>query len=256
MTRLARSGASRHNDRPMAAADQAMNDDERRMHRLLAVLAHDLRNPLSPIFTAAELMRRSEMTPQRVESISGMLARQVGQLTRLIDELQQWALNEGGRLTLASGRMDLTAALRTAESEARAAVEARGAMLQALLPDEPLWVHGDSVRIAQAVSCVLHSAARHARNGSLIQLKLSIESSGALIVVVDDGEAIDAGLLAHAFDAFADETRAPARRPPKLGLGMSLARSIVERHGGRVEAHTTPDGTGAEVVLRLPRGPL
>jgi signal transduction histidine kinase/CheY-like chemotaxis protein len=224
---------------------------DRKKSEFLAVLSHELRNPLAPLRTGLALLDMQRGDLAGTAETRAMMERQVSQLARLIDDLLDVSRIDRGKLEMRQERLALEGVLKTAIDTARPNMAAKGHALRVTWPKAPLYVDGDPVRIAQVVSNLLNNAAKFTPAGGSIELTAGEVAGEALICVADNGIGIDPGQLEEVFDMFVqlDASHAAAGG---LGLGLTLARSIVERHGGRIEARSGGPGQGAEFIVRLP----
>jgi signal transduction histidine kinase/CheY-like chemotaxis protein len=218
--------------------------------RFLAVLSHELRNPLAPLRTGLWLLRVKNQDPA-VNETHDMMERQIAQMARLIDDLLDVSRIDRGKLELRAEHLALDALLRTAIDTARPNIDNQGHELVVRQPAEPLYVEGDLVRLAQVVSNLLNNAAKFTPPNGRIELSVHAEGKTVVVRVADNGIGIEAQRLPEVFEAFVqlDSSKPPAGG---LGLGLTLARSIVRRHGGDIEARSAGPGKGAEFLVRLP----
>jgi signal transduction histidine kinase len=233
--------------------EQQLREADRRKDDFLAMLAHELRNPLAPIRHGLELLQRRPDHPP-AETLA-MMQRQVTHLVRLVDDLLEVARISRGRIELQRARIDLRAPVRNALEAARPTIEAAAHALAVDLPQEPLHVNGDAVRLAQVVSNLLDNAAKYTEAGGRIALALRREGDEAVISVRDDGIGIPAALLPQVFDLFGKGEHASPRAQGGLGVGLGLARSLVQMHAGTIQALSDGPGQGSQVVIRLPLAP-
>ncbi|WP_437730869.1 PAS domain S-box protein [Sorangium sp. So ce1335] len=234
-------------------AEAALKEADRRKDEFLAMLAHELRNPLGPLRNAAEILRRSGLEQPWAAQACGVLERQVAHMARLVDDLLDVSRVARGRITLRRERCDLTQVLRHTAEDYRSTLEANGLALALEIPAEPLWVHADPTRLSQAISNVLHNANKFTDAGGRVTVSLAATPEGsAEIRVSDTGIGMDAAMLARAFDPFTQADRSLDRSRGGLGLGLALVRGLVEMHGGAVSAESAGIGRGTAVVVRLP----
>jgi PAS domain S-box-containing protein len=231
-------------------AEDALREADRRKDEFLAMLAHELRNPLAPIRNGLHLMRASAPGSEAAEQARAMMERQLAQLIRLVDDLLEVARISSGKIELKRTPMDLAAALASAVETSRPALEAARHRLDVNVPAAPLAVEGDLVRLAQVIANLLNNAAKYTDPGGRITLAARREGGEAVVSVRDNGSGIPAELLPRLFDMFAQADR--ARAQGGLGIGLALARRLVELHGGRIEARSDGPGQGAEFLVRLP----
>ena len=219
--------------------------------RFLAVLSHELRNPLAPLRTGLALLQLKPADPAMRETHQ-MMDRQIGQLSRLIDDLLDLSRIDRGKLEMRPQRVALGEVVRAGVDTARPNIDAKGHSLEVRYPAEPVYVEGDPVRLAQVVSNLLNNAAKFTPPNGHIDLAAYADDGLAVLRVADDGIGIPPDKLQAVFDMFVQLDSAHVAAGG-LGLGLTLARSIVERHGGTIEAASRGPGQGAEFVARLPR---
>ncbi|MBX3621044.1 MAG: response regulator [Rhizobacter sp.] len=234
------------------AAEMELQEAGRRKDEFLAMLSHELRNPLAPIRTALEVIRRVAPPDAKLNRAGDIMVRQVQQMTRLIDELLDVARISQGKIVLAREKVDLNAVITHSVETAQPLVDARGQVLQVVPLSEPVWLQGDFARLAQILSNLLNNASKYSERGTTITLHAGLDDGSAVIRVRDQGMGIDAQLLPHIFDLFTQGTRGLDRAQGGLGVGLTLARRLAEMHGGRLEATSDGPGHGSEFVLRLP----
>ncbi|HSW19816.1 MAG TPA: ATP-binding protein [Ramlibacter sp.] len=229
-----------------------LHDANRRKDEFLAMLAHELRNPLAPISTAAQILRIAPGDPARVQKSSELISRQVGHMTTLVDDLLDVSRVTRGLVRIEHAVVDLKQVVHSAMEQARPLVEARRHEVALRLTAAPACVDGDRVRLIQVVSNLLNNAAKYTPEGGLISVALQVEDGQACITVSDNGSGIEPALLPHVFDLFTQGKRTPDRAQGGLGLGLALVRSLVALHGGSVQAHSAGRGQGSSFELRLP----
>jgi PAS domain S-box-containing protein len=231
-------------------AEAAMREADRRKDEFLALLSHELRNPLAPILTAAELMqlRGDVATPRERE----VIIRQAHHLVRLVDDLLDVSRVARGKVTLAKRRLELAAVVFKAVESTAALLEHRRHDLDLSVPPEGLAVDGDEVRLTQVVSNLLTNAARYTPPGGHIALTAARDGGEVVLAVQDNGTGIDSTLLPHVFDMFVQGPRGADRSQGGLGLGLSLVRTLTELHGGTVTAQSEGPGHGSTFTVRLP----
>lgn len=234
------------------AAEMELQEAGRRKDEFLAMLSHELRNPLAPVRTALEVIRRLAPPDPKLNRASDIMVRQVQQMTRLIDELLDVARISQGKIVLAREKVDLNAVITHSVETAQPLVDARGQTLEVTPLAETMWLQGDFARLAQILSNLLNNASKYSERGTTISLKASVDGAGAVIRVRDQGIGIDPQLLPRIFDLFTQGARGLDRAQGGLGVGLTLARRLAEMHGGRLEAVSDGPGRGAEFSLRLP----
>ncbi|CAL1239987.1 response regulator [Candidatus Methylocalor cossyra] len=235
-------------------AEEGLRFAERQKSQFVAMLAHELRNPLAPIRNAVRALREPGLGCPDSSWAVDVIARQVAQLSRLLDDLLDVSRITHGTLALRRQPLDLAAVVAQAVETSRPLIDFRRHKLEVALPEGPLAIEGDGPRLVQVFSNLLNNAAKYTDIGGRIDLIVEAHPGEAVVRVRDDGRGIDAELLPHVFDVFAQDERSLDRTQGGLGLGLPLARRLVELHGGRVEAHSPGTGLGAEFVVRLPRG--
>jgi signal transduction histidine kinase/CheY-like chemotaxis protein len=231
-----------------ARARELQRADENKS-RFLAVLSHELRNPLAPLRTGVALLRKSPAGHDAQET-HDMMERQITQLARLIDDLLDVSRIDRGKLELRAERMPVDAVMRTAIDTAKPNLDAQGHELVVRFPEKALFVEGDLVRLSQVVSNLLNNAAKFTPPSGRIELSARAEEGKAVLRVADNGIGIAPERLAEIFDMFVQ--LAPGGNAGGLGLGLTLARSIVRRHGGEILARSPGPGKGAEFLVMLP----
>ena len=236
----------------MKAAEEALRLNDRRKDEFLATLAHELRNPLAPIRSGLQVLRVTPPGGEPARQALGIMERQVHHLVRLLDDLMDVSRITQGRVALRKQDLDLAEAVRTAVETSRPLVAAAAHRLELDLPAEPLRVHADPVRIAQVLSNLLNNAAKYTPDGGRISLSARRDGEAARIRVRDNGIGIAAELLPRLFEMFAQGPGSLERSRGGLGIGLSLARTLVELHGGTIRAMSEGEGKGAEFVVSLP----
>jgi PAS domain S-box-containing protein len=230
-------------------AEEALKDADRRKDEFLAMLAHELRNPLAPISNALHLVRLHGADPQQALE---MIERQVEHMVRLVDDLLDVSRITRGKIELRRERVDLAAVAVRAVEGSRPLIDARRHRLEMRLPDGPLPVDGDPMRLAQVVWNLLNNAAKYTPEGGRIALTVEAAGGEAVVRVRDTGMGIPADMLARVFDLFTQVDRTLDRAEGGLGIGLTLVRRLTEMHGGTVAAHSAGPGQGSEFVVRLP----
>ena len=230
---------------------RSLTDLNRRKDEFLAMLSHELRNPLASILNSAHLLRlQRERSPIQVEA-QRMIERQVSQLTRLVDDLLEVSRISTGRIRLQLEPVDLREIVHRAVQGTRVQVEQKGQRLTQSLPDAPVRVRGDAVRLEQIAVNILNNASKYTDRAGQIGVTLQDEHDEAVLRVRDNGVGIDPEILPRIFDLFTQADQSLDRAQGGLGIGLALVQSLVTLHGGRVEAHSTR-GQGSEFVVKLP----
>jgi signal transduction histidine kinase/ActR/RegA family two-component response regulator len=239
-------------DRDMA--EQKLRAADQRKDQFLAMLAHELRNPLAPISAAAQIIRLTDTSggDARQRQASEIIIRQVTHMASLIDDLIDVARVTRGLVTTDKKPQDIKLIVADAVEQVRPLIKTRRHHLIVDADGQNAFVLGDHKRLVQIVANVLHNAAKYTPEGGSITLQLKAEGDQITITVSDDGIGISADLLPYVFDLFTQAERTADRSQGGLGIGLALVKSIVELHGGSVSAHSNGPGTGSKFVIRLP----
>ena len=235
-------------------AEEALRAADRHKDEFIATLAHELRNPLAPIRNGLHLMRVASGKPELLEQARGMMERQFAHLVRLVDDLLEVSRITRGKIELRREQVDVSTVIRSAIEASRPLIEAARHVLMVELPDDPVMLDADPVRIAQVLSNLLNNAAKYTSEGGSIWLRVYREEQYAVIAVRDSGAGIPPDALPGIFDLFAQVERTYDRAQGGLGIGLTLVRSLVRMHGGTVEARSQGVGLGSEFIVRLPLG--
>jgi PAS domain S-box-containing protein len=236
-------------------AREALLDASQRKDEFLAMLAHELRNPLAPISAAAQVLRLVAQDDPRTRRASEVITRQVGHMVELVDDLLDVSRVTRGLVELQRERLAVDAIVAHAVEQARPLLDARGHALAVELPHRAPHVVGDRTRLTQVVSNLLNNAAKFTPPGGRIALRVAVHEQAVALSVEDDGIGIDATLLPHVFELFTQAERTPDRAQGGLGIGLALARSLAELQGGTLTAHSAGLNTGATFTLTLPLAP-
>jgi PAS domain S-box-containing protein len=227
-------------------------EHDRRKDEFLAMLGHELRNPLAPIRTAVEILGRRGADRDTVEWARTILDRQVRRLIRLVDDLLDISRITRAKISLVRTQLDLREIIEGAVEDNRALIEVRKEQIEVTLPPEPLPLRADAVRLTQVLSNLVNNAAKYSGEGGHIWVRGDRAGDEIIVRVRDEGVGMDPALLARAFDLFEQGDRGSDRSQGGLGIGLSLARRLVELHGGWITAQSAGPGRGTEVVVRLP----
>jgi len=234
-------------------AEQAYAEAERRQDALLATLAHELRNPLAPIRSGIELLFDDDADPDAMALSLGIMARQVAHLTHLVDDLVDVSRIRQGQLTLRRHHVDVADAIRSALEATRSQIERAGHRLELHAPDEPLVVDADVTRLAQVFTNLLANAVKYTPPGGRISISMGRDGDDVVVSIADDGVGIDADMLDGIFRLFGQGGDGPLQGQTGLGVGLSLARSLVDMHDGAISASSAGAHQGSEFTVRLPR---
>jgi len=233
-------------------AEQALRLANQRKDDFLAMLAHELRNPLAPISTAAQVLRLRKGDTAYAERAGDIIERQVRHMTELVDDLLDVSRVTRGLVQMERAPVELRAVIGAAVEQVRPLIEARHHALALDLPEQPVYVSGDRTRLVQAVSNLLNNAAKYTQQHGSLRVALLLQSGQAAISVADNGSGIPPTLLPHVFDLFTQGERTPDRAQGGLGLGLTLVNSIAQLHGGSVSADSDGQGLGSTFTLALP----
>ncbi len=233
-------------------AEEALKEADRRKDEFLAMLSHELRNPLAPIRNALHILKLADADVVTAAQMRDVMERQVEHLSRLVDDLLDMARITRGKIELRCERVDLAAAIARAVETAQPVIDAQGQQLTVALPVEPLHLEGDLVRLAQVFANLLNNAAKYTGEAGHIWLTAERENGGAVVRVRDDGVGMAPEVVPHVFDLFMQADRSAARSQGGLGIGLTLVRRLVELHGGTVVASSAGPGQGSEFAVRLP----
>jgi signal transduction histidine kinase/DNA-binding response OmpR family regulator len=243
--------------RAAVALDNAMlvrdiQESDRRKNEFLAMLAHELRNPLAPIRNAVHLLRLHGSEKPDFAWARDVIDRQVTNLVRMVDDLLDVARINRGKIQLSLETLDVEKLVSGAVETSRPAIDAHGHSLTVVGPPTPLAVRGDATRLSQVLSNLLNNAAKYTPDGGQIELRVEREGDEVVVRVRDNGPGIAPELLSKIFDLFTQVDRSLDRSQGGLGIGLTLVRRLVEMHGGSVHAMSEGEGRGSEFVVRLP----
>jgi PAS domain S-box-containing protein len=231
--------------------EQALVDADRRKSEFLAVLSHELRNPLAPLRNSVFLLERAPAGSEQAVRAKNVIRRQTEHLARLVDGLLDVTRIARGKIELQRARLDLREVVRRVCDDQRGVFEARGVVLDVDAPS-PAWIDGDETRIAQIVGNLLQNAAKFSDAGAAVTLHVEARDRTVVIRVRDRGVGMSEELLGRLFEPFVQADGGLARSQGGLGLGLAVVKGLAELHGGSVEAHSAGPGRGSELVVRLP----
>ena len=235
--------------------EERLRQADRSKNEFLAMLAHELRNPLAPIRNVVEILRRHAAAAPELELSVEVIDRQVLQMTRLIDDLLDVARITANKLELRRQRIELGEVLRMAVETSRPLMEDQRQEFVLSLPAESIQLDGDLARLAQMTSNLLNNASRYTPAGGRVSLTVEREGSEAVITVRDNGIGISADALPHIFEMFTQAGEQSDQVQGGLGIGLTLVKRVVDLHDGRIDAHSDGAGKGSEFVIRLPALP-
>ncbi|HEX6903126.1 MAG TPA: ATP-binding protein [Thermoanaerobaculia bacterium] len=234
-------------------SERALREADRRKDEFLAMLAHELRNPLAPIRNAAQVLKLVGAAEDgRQRWAREVIERQTQHLTRLVDDLLDVSRITRGKVNIAREPLELATIVHRAVEASRPLIDARQHQLTVALAEEPVRLEGDLTRLVQVLGNLLNNAAKYTDEGGRIHVEAAAENGEAVIRVRDNGMGLHPDLLPHVFDLFTQADRSLDRSQGGLGVGLTLVRRLVELHGGRVEAWSEGQGKGSELTVRLP----
>jgi PAS domain S-box-containing protein len=235
----------RHGKRDLEQASRSKDE-------FLATLAHELRNPLAPIRNAVEYLDIPGLTAPDLKTARDVIARQLSQMTRLIDDLRDVSRITSNKLELRKERIELADIVQSAVESSRSLIQQCGHELSVSLPPMPVFLDADLTRLAQVILNLLNNSAKYTARGGHISLSAERQGSDVVLSVRDDGIGISKHMLPRIFDMFTQVDHSLERSQGGLGIGLTLVRRLVEMHDGRIEAHSEGLGEGSEFIVRLP----
>jgi len=232
----------------------AAEEADRRKDEFLGMLAHELRNPLGPILNSAQVLQLISPQDPRLEKAGEIIYRQAIHMSRLVDDLLDSTRLANGKILLRKERCDLSQIVRQVAEDYNNILEASGLKLEIQKPDRSFWMEGDPTRLAQVVGNLLHNAHKFTDPGGIITVRLEAEKNDHIVAmtIADTGIGIEQSMLAHVFDVFRQVDQGLDRSRGGLGLGLTLVKSLVEMHGGRVSVSSEGIGKGTQFTVRLP----
>ncbi len=238
-------------ERALIESEKSLRETDKRKDEFLATLAHELRNPLAPIRTGVEIMKRTnnEATQQEARDI---IERQSQQMVRLIDDLLDISRISRGTIKLKKERLELSEIVQMAVESAHALIEDRDHQLTVSLPDKTVWLGGDKTRLCQIVLNLLTNAAKYTESGGKITLTANLDNAHVIISVKDNGIGIPEAMLTKVFEMFTRVERETSYQQEGLGIGLNLVKQLVELHGGSVEAFSGGENQGSTFTVHLP----
>ena len=242
--------AIRDREQRQTAAEQALRSADRAKDEFLAMLGHELRNPLASVSNVALLLKHARQQPALLDNVSAVLERQVKHMTHLVDDLLDMGRVTGGKIRLEREPLDLAAVVAELVAAWRAAGRFSSHELSTHL--EPAWVAADAERMEQIVGNLLDNALKYTPAGGSISISVRREASQSMLQISDTGEGIAPELIGRMFDLFVQGERTLAREPGGLGIGLTMAKRLVELHGGAISAHSEGPGKGATLTVAMP----
>ncbi len=243
----------KHLETELRRQAEELAESNRRKDEFLAMLSHELRNPLAPVLNAVQILRHAPHNSAVVQRAGGMIERQVKHMARLIDDLLEVTRFTRGKVHLRRERVDLGVIAGSAADALRPRMRDRG--LQFVVTVEPAWVEADPARLDQVISNLLDNAAKYTDPGGRVELSAARDGNWAVLRVCDTGMGIAPEVLPRVFDLFAQADKSLDRERGGLGVGLTLVKGLVALHGGTIEVHSAGPGRGAEFVIRLPAAP-
>lgn len=236
-----------------AAAKRKADEQEKNRNEFLAMLAHELRNPLSPITTASALLKKAKGNEKIIENAADVIARQAAHMARLVDDLLDVSRVTRGLIEVQLSAVDIRQAIDEAVEQVTPQIQARRHQLDVAGPPYPTAVQADKKRLVQIVTNLLANAAKYTPEGGHVKLETTVHESEVVITVKDNGVGMSPEFISHAFELFAQAERTPDRKSGGLGLGLALVKNLVELHGGKVACSSAGLGQGSHFVVTLPR---
>jgi signal transduction histidine kinase/ActR/RegA family two-component response regulator len=233
------------------AAEAALREADRRKDEFIAVLSHELRNPLSPIRNAVALMKARELDPL-TEKARDIIDRQSHHLARLIDDLMDASRISQGKMELRLAQVTVAKVVNMAVESAQGQITSKKQSLEVRLPDEPVWLHADAARIAQVLGNLLNNASKYTDDGGHLAIEAQVGEGSVTIAVTDDGIGIPQDAQEDLFRMFSQIKAHRSRAGGGLGIGLALAKALVEKHNGRIEVQSAGPGQGSRFVVTLP----
>ncbi|MGH7857864.1 MAG: ATP-binding protein, partial [Candidatus Binatia bacterium] len=240
----------------LTAARESLRDEARRKDEFMAMVSHELRNPLAPLRTALEIAREPSSPPETVAQSHDVMARQLSRVTSIVDQLLDASRVATGRLVLRGGLVDLDELVRVTIADYRQTLEAAGLTVGVDSPGRPIWIEGDGNRLGQVLANALDNAVKFTERGGSVTITLGLAKEGsrdaAVLSVLDDGDGMEPDAVERLFARDTPATFDSVHRRGGLGLGLWLAKSLVKAHEGSVAAKSAGKGQGFELVVRLP----
>ncbi|HYM48276.1 MAG TPA: ATP-binding protein [Burkholderiaceae bacterium] len=234
-------------------SEQTLREADRRKDEFLAMLAHELRNPLAPIRNAAEILWLMSTDPERVRETSEIIVRQARHMNAIVDDLLDVSRVTRGLITLDTEPLDLRSVITAAIEQSLPLIDNRRHSVTTNLPDQPVMAQGDRVRLTQVFCNLLNNAAKYTPQDGTIRVAIVAGAERVEVDVVDNGDGIDADLLPQVFNLFAQGQRTLDRAQGGLGIGLSLVKTLVDLHGGTIEVSSEGIGRGSRFTVGLPR---
>jgi len=239
-------------ERALRQSEESLREADRRKDEFLATLAHELRNPLAPIRHGLHLLRLVDHNSEAAEQARAIMERQTNHLVRLVDDLLEVSRASRSRIELRKAPLELAEVVASAVETSRPCIDAAGHRLRIDLGPDAISLNGDAVRLSQVLSNLLNNAAKYTDNGGEIALSVRRDRQSAVVSVRDNGTGIPPAMLPKLFEMFSQGEAGRSRAQGGLGIGLALARALVELHEGTIEARSEGPGRGSEFIVRLP----
>src|SRR5262245_35245 len=237
----------------LAKSEEALRNADRRKDEFLAMLGHELRNPLAPIRNVLQIMQNPDVPDFKVNWAREVIDRQVNRLTRIVDDLLDVSRIVYGKINLRETPLEIATLINQAVDGSMPFIEERQQKLSLRMPKETLWVKGDLVRLEQVISNLINNAAKYSEVGEPIRIEVAASENWVTVRVQDNGIGISSEVMPYIFDLFTQANHSLAGTQSGLGIGLTVVKRLVETHGGRVEAHSQGLGRGSEFLVHLPR---
>lgn len=232
-------------------AEERLAEANQRKDEFLAMLAHELRNPLAPILNVMQIFKREGDGQKHLKEATGMVERALGRIVRIVDDLLDVSRITRGKIQLRKERLSLQTAVQQAVESVRPFIESRKHQLSVSLPPEAIWLEADPVRIEQVLVNLLNNAAKYTEPGGKIWLTAERLGNDCVLTIKDTGIGISPEMLPRIFELFVQADKSLDRAQGGLGIGLTLVKNLVQMHGGAVEAHSGGVGEGSEFMVRL-----
>jgi len=232
--------------------EESLRDQVQRRDYFLATLSHELRNPMGALLSAATLLNQTTSSDTAVTQPSRVIIRQASQMARLLDDLLDVARVTQGKISLRLQVLDLVHACQDAVEAVQPLIAERRHQLTTLFPPHPVWVQGDRVRLLQIIENLLTNAIKYTDHDGRIDLQVSSDNQNAVVSIRDNGRGMDANLIASIFDMFVQSDTTLDRSDGGMGVGLTLVKSLVEMHGGSIDAQSDGPGAGSKFTVRIP----
>jgi PAS domain S-box-containing protein len=242
----------RKTERVVRASEEALREESRRKDEFLAILSHELRNPLAPVRLAVAVLNKIGPPDPELQKLRDIIDRQTLQLTRLLDDLLDVSRISSGKISLRKVAVNIADAVSTAVESIRPLMESRGHVLEVEAPPAAIYVDADPTRLSQIFANLLSNAAKYSNRGDRIKVSIERADSHAVVRVLDHGIGLTSDQMSRIFEMFAQVDGSLERGEGGLGLGLALARTLVELHGGQIEVRSDGLGQGSEFTVRLP----